>query len=116
MNAPWKPGGVANRTPFLAFASDDASADAIRPIASEMGWPSDNVHKGGLRGAVQTLSVSTSPNVLFVDLSESGDPLGDINGLAEVCEPGTVVIAAVIHCTVGGNAKPLQAIGLTGLA
>jgi pilus assembly protein CpaE len=94
VNAPWKPGGLANRTPFLAFASDDASADAIRPIASEMGWPSDNVHKGGLRNAVQTLSVSTSPHVLFVDLSESGDPLGDINGLAEVCEPGTVVIAA----------------------
>jgi pilus assembly protein CpaE len=31
--------------------------------------------------------------VLFVDLSESGDPISDINGLAEVCEPGTVVIA-----------------------
>jgi pilus assembly protein CpaE len=31
---------------------------------------------------------------LFVDLSESGDPLNDINALAEVCEPGTVVIAA----------------------
>jgi pilus assembly protein CpaE len=27
-------------------------------------------------------------------MSESGDPLNDINGLAEVCEPGTVVIAA----------------------
>ncbi|MEP3760101.1 MAG: hypothetical protein ABJM62_11020, partial [Marinomonas sp.] len=27
------------------------------------------------------------------DLSESGDPLNDINALAEVCEPGTVVIA-----------------------
>ena len=25
---------------------------------------------------------------------ESGDPLNDINALAEVCEPGTVVIAA----------------------
>ncbi len=33
-------------------------------------------------------------NILFVDLSESGDPLNDINALAEVCEPGTVVIAA----------------------
>ena len=34
-----------------------------------------------------------SPNILLVDLSESGDPLSDINSLAEVCEPGTVVIA-----------------------
>src|SRR3546814_20023816 len=27
-------------------------------------------------------------------MSESGDPINDINALAEVCEPGTVVIAA----------------------
>ena len=38
--------------------------------------------------------MSASPQILFVDLSESGDPLNDINALAEVCEPGTVVIAA----------------------
>ena len=43
---------------------------------------------------MQTLSVSASPQILFVDLSESGDPLHDIGALAEVCEPGTVVIAA----------------------
>ena len=94
MNAPWKAGGVAARTPFSAFACDDATADALRPIASEMGWPAEHVYKGGLRNAVQSLSVSSSPQVLFVDLSESGDPLTDINGLAEVCEPGTIVIAA----------------------
>ncbi len=94
MNAPWKAGGVGARAPFLAFTCDDLSADAIRPIASEMGWPTENVYKGGLRNAVQTLSVSSSPNILFVDLAESGDPLTDINGLAEVCEPGTIVIAA----------------------
>jgi pilus assembly protein CpaE len=93
MNAPWKT-GLGTRAPFLAFTCDDLSADAIRPIASEMGWPSDNVYKGGLRNAVQTLSVSSSPHILFVDLAESGDPLTDINGLAEVCEPGTIVIAA----------------------
>jgi pilus assembly protein CpaE len=46
-----------------------------------------------LRNAVQSLSVSASPQILLVDLSESGDPISDINGLAEVCEPGTVVIA-----------------------
>src|SRR5690606_5641838 len=41
----------------------------------------------------QSLSISASPAILMVDLSESGDPLSDINALAEVCEPGTVVIA-----------------------
>ncbi|WP_136161986.1 AAA family ATPase [Sphingomonas flavalba] len=95
MNAPWSPSRAGNsREPFIAFVCDDATADQLRPIAVELGWSADKVNKGGLRNAVQTLSVSASPSVLFVDLSESGDPLNDINALAEVCEPGTVVIAA----------------------
>ncbi|PAX09462.1 AAA family ATPase [Sphingomonas lenta] len=94
MNAPWKPAGLGSREPFMAFVCDDVAGDAVRPIALELGWNAEKVNKGGLRNAVQTLSVSASPQVLFVDLSESGDPLHDINSLAEVCEPGTVVIAA----------------------
>ncbi|MCH4891630.1 MULTISPECIES: pilus assembly protein CpaE [unclassified Sphingomonas] len=94
MNAPWNPGRTANREPFVAFVCDEITAEAVRPIAVEQGWSAEKVNKGGLRNAVQTLSVSASPHVLFVDLSESGDPLNDINALAEVCEPGTVVIAA----------------------
>ncbi|HEY0621513.1 pilus assembly protein CpaE [Sphingomonas sp.] len=94
MNAPFSAGRTAHREPFVAFVCDEATAESLRPIAIEQGWNPEKVNKGGLRNAVQTLSVSASPNVLFVDLSESGDPLNDINALAEVCEPGTVVIAA----------------------
>lgn len=94
MNAPWKPGGPNGRDPFHAYVCDDHSLDLIRAVVQELGWPIEKVHKGGLRNAVQSLSMTASPNVLFVDLSESGDPLNDINSLAEVCEPGTVVIAS----------------------
>jgi pilus assembly protein CpaE len=95
MNAPFNHGRPGNlRDPFAAFVCDDETAELLRPIAVEHGWSPEKVNKGGLRNAVQTLSVSASPNILFVDMSESGDPLNDINGLAEVCEPGTVVIAA----------------------
>jgi pilus assembly protein CpaE len=94
MNAPFHPRSAALRDPFAAFVCDDATADALRPVAIEMGWQPEKVHKGGLRNAVQTLAVSASPHILFVDMSESGDPLNDINALAEVCEPGTVVIAS----------------------
>jgi pilus assembly protein CpaE len=95
MNAPFNAARAASlRDPFTAFVSDEATADLLRPIAVEHGWSPEKVNKGGLRNAVQTLSVSASPSILFVDLSESGDPLSDINALAEVCEPGTVVIAA----------------------
>lgn len=98
MNAPWSPSrsgaNASAREPFTAFVCDEATAESMRPVCIEQGWAIEKINKGGLRNAVQTLSVSASPNILFVDLSESGDPLNDINALAEVCEPGTVVIAA----------------------
>ncbi|WP_242125106.1 pilus assembly protein CpaE [Sphingobium sp. Sx8-8] len=94
MNAPWKPGASGQRDPFHAFVCDDHSFDLLRVVAAEMGWAPEKVNKGGMRNAVQSLSITASPQILFIDMSESGDPLGDINSLAEVCEPGTVVIAA----------------------
>ncbi|MDT9013189.1 type II secretion system F family protein [Novosphingobium sp. APW14] len=93
MNAPWKPGAAGNRDAFSAYICDDVALDVLRPVVIEMGWQPEKCNKGGLRNAVQSLSISASPNILMVDLSESGDPLSDINALAEVCEPGTVVIA-----------------------
>ncbi|MGB3471524.1 MAG: pilus assembly protein CpaE [Erythrobacter sp.] len=93
MNAPWKSGLPGNRDPFAAYICDDSALDVLRPVVIEMGWQPEKCNKGGLRNAIQSLSVSASPAILFVDLSESGDPLNDINALAEVCEPGTVVIA-----------------------
>ncbi len=92
MNAPWKAGGTA-RDAFNAFVCDDNTHDIVRSVCEDMGWAPEKANKGGLRNAIQSLSVSASPNILLVDLSESGDPLNDINALAEVCEPGTVVIA-----------------------
>lgn len=82
-----------SRDPFAAFLCDEAALEVLRPVVIEMGWQPEKCNKGGLRNAVQSLSITASPNILMVDLSESGDPLNDINGLAEVCEPGTVVIA-----------------------
>src|SRR3569623_3824745 len=93
MNAPWKPGSPNGRDPFAAFICDESALDVLRPVVIEMGWQPEKCAKGGLRNAVQSLSIAASPNILMVDLSESGDPLNDINALAEVCEPGTVVIA-----------------------
>lgn len=93
MNAHWKSGMSGTRDPFSAYLCDDAALDVLRPVVIELGWQPEKCNKGGLRNAVQSLSVSASPNILMVDLSESGDPINDINGLAEVVEPGTVVVA-----------------------
>ncbi|MBV7255244.1 pilus assembly protein CpaE [Pacificimonas sp. WHA3] len=93
MNAPFNPSSASTRELFTAFVCDEELAATVKEIVPELGWSADKVNMGGLHNAVQTLSVSSSPTVLFVDLSEASDPLNDINSLAEVCEPGTIVIA-----------------------
>ena len=93
MNAPFNP-KQQTRNPFTAYVCDDSSSELLKPLIFELGWAPESVNKGGLRSAVQSLSVTASPMILFVDLAESADPLGDVNSLAEVCEPGTIVIAA----------------------
>jgi pilus assembly protein CpaE len=92
MNAPFNP-HLGLRDPFSAFLSDEESDRVVRTVAANEGWPLERIHDGGIRYAVQTLAVSPSPTMLLIDLSESADPLEDINGLAEVCEPGTIVLA-----------------------
>jgi pilus assembly protein CpaE len=97
MNAPWMSSRRAAsniaRDIFSAFVCDDATVEMLKPIATDLNWQSDKVFKGGVRNAIQTLSVSASPQILLIDFSESSDPIQDINSLAEVCEPGTVVVA-----------------------
>lgn len=85
--------GLQARSPFAGYVCDEASLETMRSVVSEMGWQTEKCARGGLRNAIQDLSVSSSPAILLVDLSESPDPTAEINGLAEVCEPGTVVIA-----------------------
>lgn len=96
MNAPWAAGQASSaltKDAFTGFVADQDSVNVLKTVVSEMGWPVDKIFMGGLRNAVQTLSVSASPKVLLVDISGSGNPLEDIHGLAEVCEPGTIVVA-----------------------
>lgn len=92
MNAAWKP-GLGQRDPFAAFLCDEATLALLRPVATDLGLVAEKCVIGGLRAAIQSLAVSASPAILMVDLSDSSDPLNEIGGLAEVCEPGTVVIA-----------------------
>ena len=78
---------------FAGFVTDDAALDILQPVVAKLEWRLDSCHKGGMRAALQSLSVSASPAILLVDLSECADPLENVDALAEVCEPGTVVIA-----------------------
>lgn len=82
-----------DRESFGAYVCDQASAELLTPLAEEHGWPVERIHKGGIANAVRSLSVMRSPEFLIVDLSDSDEPQADINALADVCEPGTLVLA-----------------------
>lgn len=77
----------------MAFVADDVTRQTLVRLASELKWQDPLIQTGGIAAAREELSESASPALLIVDLSESQDPLGDVNGLADVCEPGTRVIA-----------------------
>ncbi|MEX1147519.1 MAG: AAA family ATPase, partial [Sphingomonadales bacterium] len=82
-----------NSNQFAAFVCDAATTEALVPVLSENQWPLDCVSTGGIENAIRVLGASPSPRYLMVDLSNVTDPRADISALAEVCEPGTSVIA-----------------------
>lgn len=97
MNAPWSPNqsrsGGGGRPLFSAFLSDrEDTTSAVNEVLEMLGWTDAHMHLGGVHSAITTLATGHSPHILLVDLSESEDPLHDINALAEVCEPGTTVL------------------------
>ena len=78
----------------MAFVSDDVTRQTLIRLGTEQKWQDPKISTGGIEAARKALRGSTSPNLLIVDLSESkSDPLAEINELAELCEPGTRVIA-----------------------
>lgn len=85
-------GALDGRNSFGAYMCDSASVAAFEALAREQGWKAGSVHRGGIAGAIRALQSGRSPQFLAVDLSESGDPRADINALADVCEPGTLVL------------------------
>lgn len=82
----------AEREAFAAWLDDEESCETVRALIPEFGWDAEQVHTGGIGGAVRALTGKPSARLLIVDISGSGDIRSDMAALAEVCEPGTVVI------------------------
>lgn len=96
MNAaanPRKGGTDLGRDVFGAYVCGDDTKELMAQVVGEFSWPEDKVQSGGIANAIRSLTVMMSPEFLVVDLSDSSDPREDINALAEVCEPGTLVLA-----------------------
>jgi pilus assembly protein CpaE len=85
---------AAGRLPVIAFVD----ADTERLLQESSVLPGRNqIIRGGIAKAIHYLSEQRSPHLLFVDISGVELPLSQVQMLADVCEPGTTVIAIGDH-------------------
>ena len=81
---------AAGRLPLMAFV--DAETERVLQEASGV-LGRCVIMRGGITKAIEYLSAQRSPNLLIVDIGGIDMPLQQIQTLAEVCEPGTSVVA-----------------------
>ncbi len=113
MNAPWPSSDITAASPnsgnatlagygqpsaigrqsLAGYVGDEASLEVLRACLAGLGWPTDRCQLGALDDAAQALAMTPSPAILILDLSGDPAPLDNIQDLAQVCDPGTMVIA-----------------------
>jgi pilus assembly protein CpaE len=81
---------AAGRLPVMAFV--DADTERLLQDSSILSGRNQIV-RGSIAKAIEYLSEQRSPHLLLVDISGIELPLSKVQMLAEVCEPGTNVIA-----------------------
>jgi pilus assembly protein CpaE len=81
---------AAGRLPLMAFV--DAETERVLQESSVL-LGRCAIMRGGITKAIEHLSEQRSPQILIVDISGVDLPLPLINALADVCEPGTTVVA-----------------------
>jgi len=89
---------AAGRLPLIAFV--DGESERILQEASVL-IGRCIIMRGGIKKAIECLMEQRSPQLLIVDISGVDLPLSQIHALADVCEPGTNVIALGDHNDVG---------------
>jgi pilus assembly protein CpaE len=88
----------AGRLPLMAFV--DVETERVLQESSVLLGRSA-IMRGGIAKAIEHLSEERSPHLLIVDISGIDLPLSLIHTLADVCEPGTNVVAIGDHNDVG---------------
>src|SRR6266478_8007532 len=88
----------AGRLPLIAFV--DAETERVLQESSVLLGRSV-IMRGGIAKAIDYLSEQRSPHLLLVDISGIDLPLSHMQTLADVCEPGTAVVAIGDHNDVG---------------
>jgi pilus assembly protein CpaE len=91
------PRTVVKRDKFIGFARDEENANLLHETLAGYLPNSNQVHVVDFRNALTILAAMTTPEIVLIDLSGEDQPLNSIMELAEVVEPGTVML------TIGEN-------------
>src|ERR1700759_499891 len=83
----------ASRVRLMAFVLDGESETLLSSCLAQLSVPSPIIKRGGLAGAIRYLGSERSPESIIVDISGAEMPASQIHDLAELCEPGVIVIA-----------------------
>jgi len=83
----------SNRELFGAYILDDGSRQAAMEFARQRGWPTGDVARGGLPGALRTLSIAPPPRYMVIDLGAAHDDEEIREGLLEIVRSGSHVVA-----------------------
>ncbi len=76
------------REPFAAYLTDDASQAAAQAVATQRGWSTSNIRKGGLAAALRLLGVAPPARFMIVDVE--GLPIEEVEtGLTELARLGS---------------------------
>jgi pilus assembly protein CpaE len=83
----------SNRELFGAYLLDDESRQAAMEFARQRGWPTGDVARGGLPGALRTLSIAPPPRFMVIDVGPALDYEEVGEGLTEIVRSGSHVVA-----------------------
>ncbi len=105
MTAIPRPGATLEKMPeairALVVIEDDATRSAFDEMLKDAG-AEVQTEAGGISLTIDYLAGgASSPPLVIVDIEKSEDPLADIDALAEVCNPGTSVVAVGSQNDVG---------------
>lgn len=81
-----------DREPFAAYVADRSSQAAANAVATQRGWSTTSIRKGGLAAALRLLGVTAPPRFMIVDID--GLPIDEVEaGLTELARLGSQVMA-----------------------
>lgn len=80
-------------TTAMAYLIDGNSQVVARRSFADLGLSDADVARGSIDTAIEELPLRSLPRLLLVDIGGIGDPLPQINRLAEICAPDTEVVA-----------------------